>query len=185
MALKIRNNTSLQGFHFEYEEKKIKITQYTDDGILFLNNRNEFCSALNILEIFGSLSGLKLNMEKCEGFWLGSDKALQLNCNLFGINLFGLGIYLGHNQKLNDIKKIDEKVDNIEDVLNKWGKIELNMVCRIQIIKTFAIVKLVLPASTPCVPEYIVKRIDKIFYKLLWRSKDKVQRIKVIQDTKK
>ena len=58
------------------KKKKIKITQYTDDGILFLNNRNEFCSALNILEIFGTLSGIKLSMEKCEGFWLGSDKAL-------------------------------------------------------------------------------------------------------------
>ena len=77
LAVKIRNNPSLQGFHFGDVEKKIKITQYADDGILFLNNRNKFCSALNILEIFGTLSGLKLNMEKCEGFWLGSDKALQ------------------------------------------------------------------------------------------------------------
>ena len=81
----MRNNTSHQGFHFGYEDKKIKITQYADDGILFLDNRNEVCSTLNILEMFGALSGLKLNMEKCEGFWLGSDKALQLNCNLFGI----------------------------------------------------------------------------------------------------
>ena len=52
-------------------------------------------------------------MEKCEGFWLGSDKALQLNCNLFGIKwpeqFRYLGIDLGHNQKLNDIKNFDEK----------------------------------------------------------------------------
>ena len=179
MAVKIRNNPSLQGFHFGDEEKKIKITQYADDGILFLNNRNEFCSALNILEMFGTLSGLKLNMEKYECFWLGSDKALQLNCILFDIKwpeqFRYLGIYFGHNRKLNDIKKFDEKVDNIEDVLNKWERRDLSLFGRIQNIKTFAISKLVLPASTQCVPEYIVKRIDKILYKFLWRSKDKVQ----------
>ena len=52
---------------------------------MFLNNRNEMCSALNILEQFGKISGLKLSVDKCEGFWLGRDKVLQKNCNLFGI----------------------------------------------------------------------------------------------------
>ena len=67
MAIKIRNSTSLQGFYFGNEDKKTKISQHADDGILFLNNRNEFCSALNILETLGTFSGLKLNIEKCEG----------------------------------------------------------------------------------------------------------------------
>ena len=188
LAITIRNSTSLQGFCFGNEDNKIKISQYADDGILFLNNRNQFCSALNILETFGTFSGLKLNIEKCEGFWLGTDKDLQLNCNLFGIKwpeqFRCLGIYLGHNQKSNDMKNFDEKVDNIEDVLKKWKNRDLRLFGRIQIIKTFAISKLVLSASTQCVPEYIVKRIDRILYKFLWRSKDKVQRFKVIQDTK-
>ena len=69
-------------------------------------------------------------------------------------------------------------------MINKWEKRDLSLFGRIQIIKTFAISKLVLPASTQCVPVYIVKRIDKILYKFLWRSKDKVQQIKVIQDIK-
>ena len=76
LAIKVRNSNSLNGFQFGYE-KPIKIAQYDDDGILFLNNRNEMCSALNILEIFGNLSGLTLNVEKCEGLWLGRSKHLQ------------------------------------------------------------------------------------------------------------
>ena len=52
--------------------------------LLFLNNRNEMCSALIILTDFGRVSGLELNVKKCEGFWLGRDKTLQ-GCNLFGI----------------------------------------------------------------------------------------------------
>ena len=63
VAINVRNSNSLHGFQFGYE-KPIKITQHADDGILFLNDRNEMCSALNILEIFGNLSSLILNVEK-------------------------------------------------------------------------------------------------------------------------
>ena len=66
LAIKVRNSNSLRGFQFGYA-KSIEIAQYADDGILFLNDRNEMCSALNIFEIFGYLSGLILNVEKCEG----------------------------------------------------------------------------------------------------------------------
>ena len=75
----------MKGFNFGFENKPVKIAQYADDGILFLNHKNELCSALNILEIFGRMSGLILNIEKCEGLWLGRSKFLQTNCKLFGI----------------------------------------------------------------------------------------------------
>ena len=69
LAIKVTNSYFLLGFQFGYE-KPIKIAQYADDGILFLNDRNKMCSALNIPEMFGNLSGLIFNIEKCEGLWL-------------------------------------------------------------------------------------------------------------------
>ena len=72
LAIKVRNSGSLRGFQFGYQ-KSVKLAQYADDGVLFLNNKLELGSALNILEKFGKLSGLKLNVGKCEGFWLGKD----------------------------------------------------------------------------------------------------------------
>ena len=77
-----------------------------------------------------------------------------------------------------------EKVDQIEEALKKWEKRELSLIGRVQVIKTFAISKLVLPASLMCTPEHIIKRLNTILFKFLWRSKDKVKRIKVIQDMK-
>ena len=50
-----------------------------------------------------------------------------------------------------------------------------------QIIKTFALSKLVLPASTQCVPDYIIKRIERILFKFLWQSNEKVKRTVLIQ----
>ena len=124
LGIKVRSSQSLAGFKFGYPQKPVKISQYADDGIIFLNNRNEMCSALNLLTKFGEISGLKLNVEKCEGFWLGRDKILQENCNLFGIKwpeqIRCLGIYLGYNKQLNDSRNWYEKLDDIEIILKKW-----------------------------------------------------------------
>ena len=46
LGLKIRQHNQLKGFMFGYEEKPIKIIQYADDCILFLNDKNELCTAI-------------------------------------------------------------------------------------------------------------------------------------------
>ena len=62
------------------------------------------------------------------------------------------------------------------------GKRDLSLFGRIQILKTFAISKLVLPATTICFPERdVIKRINSIFYQFLWRSPNKVKRTKIVQ----
>ena len=61
-------NKDLLGFNFGYPQNPLKINQYADDCILFLNNKNYMCVALSILETYGAVSGLKLNVDKCEGF---------------------------------------------------------------------------------------------------------------------
>ena len=118
------------------------------------------CSALNILEKFGEISGLKLNVQKCEGFWLGRDKLLQANCNLFGIKwpeqFRCLGIYLGYNRQLNDIKNWYE-ID-IELTLKKWQNRDLSLFGRVQILKTFALSKLVLPPQLFAFLRILLKR---------------------------
>jgi hypothetical protein len=51
------------------EVLKLKISQLTDDTTLFLKSKNEIAIALNIMEIFGNLSGLKFNRNKTEGIY--------------------------------------------------------------------------------------------------------------------
>ena len=43
------------------------ITQYADDAMLFLNSKEELCSALNVINEFGQMAGTKLSIGKCEG----------------------------------------------------------------------------------------------------------------------
>lgn len=43
----------------------------------FVKSKQEIKVALNIIEIFGSLSGLKLNRDKTVGIWLGNLKHVK------------------------------------------------------------------------------------------------------------
>ena len=83
LAAKIRQSQSLKGFNFSREEKTIKLAQYADDAILFLNDKEELCSTINIIKHFGQFAGSMLNLGTCEGLWLRKNKHYQTGCKMF------------------------------------------------------------------------------------------------------
>ena len=134
------------------------------------------------------VSGLKLNLSKCEGLWLGKDKARQHQCTLFGIRwpnqVRCLGVYVGYSQERNIEMNWNSKINKVESILESWRKRDLSLFGRIQILKTFALSQFVLPATLLVVPPDKIKQIESILYKFLWRGKDKVKRTKVIRRLK-
>ena len=114
-GLRIRQEVDLKGYDFGFPEKPIKIAQYADDCILLLNDIDELCTAFSILDDFGTLSGLQLNLSKSEGLWLGQDKNRQKGCSLFGIKwpdqIRCLGLYVGYSkEKNNDMNWISKMI---------------------------------------------------------------------------
>ena len=73
LANRIRKEKQIRGFEIKLSgsNHSIKISQLADDTTLFLKLKDGISIALNIIEIFGNLSGLKLNRSKTEGIWLG------------------------------------------------------------------------------------------------------------------
>ena len=49
LATKIRQCSSLNGFNFGFDEKPVKSAHYTDDVTLFLKDKEDLCSALNVI----------------------------------------------------------------------------------------------------------------------------------------
>ena len=188
LGLKVRQHPKLLGFDLGNKDKPVKVIQYADDGVLFLNNKDELCNALNLLDKFGKVAGTVLNNSKCEGLWLGKDKQQQNGCKIFGLKwpnqIKCLGIYMGHNKELNNIRNWVEKINDVESLLMRWKKRDLTLFGKVLIIKSFAISKLILAASLLPIPENCVKEINKILFNFLWGSKDKVKRIKVIKKVK-
>ena len=69
LSLMISQNPDIKGITIDGVE--FKITQYTDDTTLFLDGSLEsLTGTLNILDIFGFLSGLKVNKEKTKIIWI-------------------------------------------------------------------------------------------------------------------
>ena len=73
LSILIRNNKSIKGIIMG--EVEHKLTQFADDITLLLDGAGaSLWAALNVLEIFGSLSGLKMNSEKTKVIWIGRKK---------------------------------------------------------------------------------------------------------------
>ena len=66
----IQKNKQIRGIMIENLE--IKMTQFADDTTLVLDGSQlSLQSALNTIEIYGSMSGLKMNKEKTRVIWIG------------------------------------------------------------------------------------------------------------------
>ena len=71
LASKIRENKNIKGI--TVCGNKIKISQYADDTtMIIVGSKKSFTSALLDLELFGAISGLRLNNRKTEILWIGA-----------------------------------------------------------------------------------------------------------------
>ena len=73
MFLLIVNDKNLKGISVNGNE--FKISQFADDATLILDgSRSTLLAALNVLEVFGNMSGLKVNMDKTKLVWIGKKR---------------------------------------------------------------------------------------------------------------
>ena len=72
MASSIRQSNTVKGI--KINEIEHKISQYADDSYLFIYDIPSLNNAIDFIEQFSKFAGLKLNLEKTEGIWLGNYK---------------------------------------------------------------------------------------------------------------
>ena len=115
MSTKLSEDNNLKGIEIKLNNKNhsLKICQLADDTTIFVRSKNDIKLAMNIIETFGSLSGLKLNRNKTDGIWLGKLKHTRdkfENINWCSHPTKSLGIYFGYCsyecQKLNFEKQL-------------------------------------------------------------------------------
>ena len=81
LNIMIVNNISIKGICVGTQA--LKMTQFADDTTLLLDgSQSSLETALNIMELFGSLSGLKMNTEKTKIIWIGSKKHCKEKLNI-------------------------------------------------------------------------------------------------------
>ena len=167
--------------------------QFADDTFFLLDGCDETLrSCLDLLDLFSSISGLKINCDKTKAIWLGSKKGcgkillpeagLQWisdeNWTVLGITF---NIFMDdYGANLN----YETKIEEIEKLLKSWSFRNLTLLGKIAVIKSLAIPKLVhLFQTLPNPTNAQLIKLNTQLYKFIWNNKpDKISRKIIVRD---
>ena len=86
LAHKIRQNPNCRGIQLP-NDQEVKISQFADDTTIITSNVDFLKLHLQVIDWFGTVSGLKLNKKKTKAMWLGTMKHRYWNSKVRKIQL--------------------------------------------------------------------------------------------------
>ena len=182
LSLLIKTNPNIIGFIINGYE--FKLTQFADDTTLILDGtQHSLQSALNTIEIFGNLSGLRMNKEKTKVIWIGKkrlskDKLNVTECLDWGKAEFKLlGIEFSTDIDAMPEINYSKALEKIKIDIRKWQTRPLTPLGKITVIKSLLLSKLINLFTTLPTTHSFLENINKIFFQFLWNMKpDKIKR---------
>ena len=134
--------------------------------------------------MFGVYSSLKMNKQKTEVMNLGSSRvtAEDLSVEHIPKAVKILGIHFTYDYALFQRLNLDSIVKSLKKTLNSWSWRGLTLLGKIQVIKTFAIPKILYRRSLICSKKKFIKDINQILFNFIWKGKDKVKHATLIND---
>ena len=186
----INNSKSLTGVKIN-NDHEIKISQYADDTILFLDgSERSIAGSLKELQKFGDQSGLKINVEKtaCMAVGTSSENEVSTKYRTMLVNeLTILGIRIDREAKDAADRNIQLKMPVLKSEIEQWNRRCLTPIGRISIVKALLLSKLVhLFMALPNPSTRCMKELERMLFSFVWGKKnDKVKRTKLVQSPSK
>ena len=123
-------------------ENEFKLAQFADDTTLILDGTlHSLQSALNTLEIFGTLSGLRMNKDKTKLIWIGRKKLAKEKLNVsenltWGETQFSLlGLEFSTSLEKIPFLNYGKAMTKIKREIEKWNKRHLTPFGKITMLK--------------------------------------------------
>ena len=117
--------------------------------------------------------------------WIGSlrnNKSKPFGIKWSGEPIKALGVYYSYDTKLLHEKNFIERLDSVKKLINVWSSRGLSVYGKVTIIKSLIIPKFVYILSLLPAPKEIVKELNRILFKFLWKGTDKVTRLSTINE---
>ena len=174
LACKIRQNREIKGI--QIFKREFKISQFADDTSLLCSSCESVKNAIQVLNNFGVVSGLRLNPSKTKALWLGPwrqkvDQPFQFYWPKEPIR--ALGIYISYHQKQNELKNFKAKVDKLSTILDIWQSHNLTLLGRVLVTKCLGISQLVYSISILDTPSEYIKATNSLLFKFIWKKSKK------------
>ena len=150
------------------------LNQLADDTTLFLRDENSLSEALNTISTFSLYSGLRLNKEKSEAFWIGKDKEnTRKPCKLKWTNgsVKCLGIFCNTDVDLAVNQNYEYRIDKLKTVLNIWSQRNLSLKGKVAVLRSIALPQLLYVTSVLYTPNWVIETVDRMMFDFLWSKK--------------
>jgi len=82
-------------------------------------------------------------------------------------------------------KNFIARLDSIKKLINIWSSRGLSIYGKLTIIKSFLIPKFVYICALISTPNELLKQLNQLLFKFLWKGTDKVRRVSVINKYEK
>ena len=180
MAISIRTNENIEGIKIGEDETRSLL--YADDMTATLANISSVEKVIQILNDFEKCSGLKMNLSKTKAMWVGKNKnSLETPLGLeWCTGVKTLVIHFSCDQEQVMKQNFQDRLNEVQKMINLWKLRGLSLFGNVTIIKSFLIPKLLYVSSIIETPPEIIKQMEKMIYKFLWKGPDKVTRLSVI-----
>ena len=149
----IRDNESIKGLNINTYQ--IKLSACADDADFLASDAMSLELILQTCATFQTFSSLKLNVEKCEAYWIGAEKdnpAKSINCkwvNIASEAIRTLGIYNSYDTDLAEKLNFLDNLKPFSDVVRAWEPRGLSLAFKILVFKTLDVSKLLLSKIRP------------------------------------
>ena len=176
LAISIRNNDQIRGIVVDGNE--IKLVTFADDMTSFVRDKLSRRTLFDILKLFGTYSGLKVNHDKTEILLLGN---MEINSSELSVNEISkvtkiLGVNFTFNHSLFYKLNFESIEKSLRGLLKGWGWRGLTLLGKIQVIKSFAIPKILYRVVLISNKKEFIKKTNTLLYSFVWKGKDKVKR---------
>jgi len=144
---------------------KAKISQFADDTSLICSSLDSVEKTTQVLNSFGNVSSLWLNPTKTKALWLGpwhnrEEKPVRV-----------LGIFISYDEKQNNKKNCQVKIEKLGSKLEVWRSRNLSILGRCLITKCLGIPQLVYSMSILDVPTNCIPTINTSIFQFIWKKK--------------
>ena len=179
LAIRLRKEKNISGLQFSisnFKSEPLKILQYCDDTTLLLSSTEELNVALEIIEDFYKISGLKLNRQKSIGIGLGSSKDIignpgNITWKEKGDPIKILGIYFSSEKEASDLDiNWVPKIERVLELSGRLYKRKVSLFGRITLCKTYLLSQLSYSLQALSIPHKYAVQLDSLLFHFVWKK---------------